>query len=263
MAYELISLSLEDGVATLTLNRPEVLNSFNRSMAMELQDALGAVASNPDVRAVLLTGSGRAFSAGQDLKEAMAPDGDPLPDLGDIVRESYNPLIRLIRSMEKPVVCAVNGVAAGAGANLALACDILLAAEDTAFVQGFSRIGLIPDTGGTWFLPRIVGFHRAAAMMMLGDRITAGKARELGMVYEVVPGPDLLERARALARTLASQPTRGLGLTKRALNRSYQHGLEDQLQLEEDLQREAGGTEDYREGVAAFLEKREPTFRGR
>lgn len=263
MAFEPISRSLEEGVATLTLNRPEVLNSFNRSMALALQQALQSASSDSDVRAVLITGSGRAFCAGQDLGEAAPQSEGSAPDLGEIVRESYNPLIRLIRSMEKPVVCAVNGVAAGAGANLALACDVILAAEDAVFLQGFSRLGLIPDTGGTWLLPRIVGFHRAAAMMMFGEPVTADEALDLGMVYEVVPSPDLMTRAGALARRLASQATRGLGLTKRALNHSQENTLEDQLRLEEELQREAGGTEDFREGLAAFLEKRAPNFRGR
>ena len=195
MAYEHLSCTVRDGVATAVLQRPEVLNAFNRAMALELQAALASFAEDEAVRAVLLTGSGRAFCAGQDLAEAVTPEGDPHPDLGAIVRESYNPLVRLIRSMEKPVIGAVNGVAAGAGANLALACDILLAAEGASFVQGFSRIGLIPDTGGTYFLPRLVGLHRATAMMMLGDRLTAGQARDMGLVHEVVPGEELLERA--------------------------------------------------------------------
>jgi 2-(1,2-epoxy-1,2-dihydrophenyl)acetyl-CoA isomerase len=263
MAYEHISCVLADGVATLTLMRPDVLNSFNRAMALELQDALGAVGADPEVRAVILTGSGRAFCAGQDLSEAAAPPGEPLPDLGNIVRDSYNPLIRLIRSMEKPVICAVNGVAAGAGANLALACDIVLAAEEASFIQGFSKIGLIPDTGGSWVLPRLVGFHRAAAMMMLGDKVPAARAHELGMVYEVVPGEGLVERATEMACKLAAEPTRGLGLTKKALNLSAANSLDAQLELEEELQRECGETEDFREGVSAFLEKRKPEFKGR
>lgn len=266
MAYELIVHTFREGVATVTLNRPQVLNSFNRAMAAELRDALDAVAADPAVRAVLLTGSGRAFCAGQDLAEA-APEGDPadgpLPDLGDIVSDSYNPIVRRIRTLEKPVVCAVNGVAAGAGANLALACDLLVAAEEAFFVQSFSQVGLIPDTGGTFFLPRAVGLHRAMAMALLGQRVTATQARDWGMVHEVVPLTSLEETARELARRLASGATRGFGLTKRALNQSLHNDLETQLQLEAALQREAGTTRDYREGVAAFLEKRKPEFTGK
>lgn len=262
MAYQHIGYTLREGVATLVLDRPEVLNSFNRAMASELQDALRAAAADPAVRALLLTGRGRAFCAGQDLGEAAPPDAESLPDLGDIVHDSYNPIVRLLRSLEKPVVCAVNGVAAGAGANLALACDILIAAEEASFIQSFSKIGLIPDTGGTFFLPRIVGLHRATAMMMLGTPVSAARAKELGMVHEVVAQSALLDMAQDLARSLASQATRGLGLTKRALNQSLGNDLDAQLELEENLQREAGSTRDYQEGVAAFLEKRIPDFTG-
>jgi 2-(1,2-epoxy-1,2-dihydrophenyl)acetyl-CoA isomerase len=262
MAYQFITCALTEGVATITLDRPEVLNALNRAMALELQLTLGAVAKDPAVRAVLLTGNGRAFCAGQDLSEAVPPSG-LLPDIGDIVRDSYNPIVRLLRSIEKPVICAVNGVAAGAGANLAIACDILIAAEEAAFIQSFAKIGLIPDTGGTFFLPRLVGLHRATAMMMLGERVTAARAREIGIVHEVVPHSVLGETAFSLARSLASQATRGLGLTKRALNRSLSNNLDAQLEFEEELQREAGGTKDYEEGVRAFLEKRKPEFTGR
>lgn len=262
MAYEHITYTLSEGVATILLDRPEVLNSFNRAMAAELQEALRSAAEDPSVRALLLTGQGRAFCAGQDLSEAVHAEAATLPDLGDFVHDSYNPIVRLLRSMEKPVVCAVNGVAAGAGANLALACDILIASEDASFIQSFSRIGLIPDTGGTFFLPRIVGLHRAAAMMMLGNRVPAARAKEAGMVHEVVPGSTLFDTATELARSLASRATRGLGLTKRALNQSLGNDLAAQLELEEELQREAGSTRDYQEGVAAFLEKRKPNFTG-
>jgi 2-(1,2-epoxy-1,2-dihydrophenyl)acetyl-CoA isomerase len=261
MAYQFIDGTIAEGVATITLNRPDVLNSFNRAMATELQLTLGAVGKDPAVRAVLLTGAGRAFCAGQDLAEAVPPDGPP-PDLGDIVKASYNPLVRLIRAIEKPVVCAVNGVAAGAGANLALACDILIAAEEASFIQSFSKIGLIPDTGGTFFLPRLVGLHRATALMFLGEKIGAAKARELGLVHEVVPHSVLQETAFSMARMFASQATRGFGLTKRALNRSLGTDLDAQLEFEEELQREAGRTTDYEEGVRAFLEKRKPHFTG-
>jgi 2-(1,2-epoxy-1,2-dihydrophenyl)acetyl-CoA isomerase len=261
MAYQYITCTLAEGVATVTLDRPDVLNSFNRGMATELQLTLGALAKDPTVRAILLTGAGRAFCAGQDLTEAVPAEG-PLPDLGDIVHAGYNPIVRLIRSIEKPVICAVNGVAAGAGANLALACDILIAAEEASFIQSFSKIGLIPDTGGTFFLPRLVGMHRATAMMFLGEKVGAVRAKELGLVHEVVPHSVLHDTAFGLARTLAAQATRGFGLTKRALNRSLASDLDAQLELEEELQREAGKTKDYAEGVRAFLEKRKPNFTG-
>jgi 2-(1,2-epoxy-1,2-dihydrophenyl)acetyl-CoA isomerase len=261
MAYQFITCTLAEGVATITLDRPDVLNSFNRAMASELQLTLGALGKDPAVRAILITGNGRAFCAGQDLSEAV-PEGGPRPDLGDIVHASYNPIVRLIRGVEKPVVCAVNGVAAGAGANLALACDILIAAEDASFIQSFAKIGLIPDTGGTFFLPRLVGLHRATAMMMLGEKVTAARAKELGLVHDVVPHSVLMDTATSLARALAAQATRGFGLTKRALNRSLGADLDTQLEFEEELQREAGKTHDYQEGVQAFLEKRKPNFTG-
>jgi 2-(1,2-epoxy-1,2-dihydrophenyl)acetyl-CoA isomerase len=234
-------------------------------MAAELRDALESLGRDSAVRAILLTGAGRAFCAGQDLGEAAPGEGRdaaPPPDLGEIVRSSFNPLVRLIRTVEKPVVCAVNGVAAGAGANLALACDILIAAEEAVFIQSFARVGLVPDTGGTFFLPRIVGPHRAAAMMMLADRITALRAQEWGMVHQVVPGDELKDASEALARKLASGPTRGFALTKQALRESLENDLPRQLELEASLQQVAGNTEDYREGVLAFLEKREPNFKG-
>jgi 2-(1,2-epoxy-1,2-dihydrophenyl)acetyl-CoA isomerase len=250
-----------DGVAKLTLNRPDVLNSFNRAMAKQLVDALAGVAADSAARAVLLTGAGRGFCAGQDLAEA-APKDAPIPDLGDIVRDSYNPVIRAIRKLEKPVVCAVNGVAAGAGANLALACDIVFASRDAAFIQSFSKIGVIPDSGGTFLLPRIVGLHRASVLTMLAERVSADQAREWGMVYEVCEPDKLVERALTVAQHLATQPTRGLGLIKRGFNRSLGIDLDGQLDFEEELQREAGRTADYAEGVRAFLEKRKPAFIG-
>lgn len=262
MDYQFIRYSLEQGVATITLCRPEVLNSFNRAMAKEVQGALARIASDHAVRAVLLTGDGRGFCAGQDLAEATAGDIGSI-DLGDIVKSNYAPMVTAIRYLEKPVVCAVNGVAAGAGANLAFACDIVLAADNAAFIQSFSRIGLVPDTGGTFFLPRLVGTARAVAMMFLADKVSARQALEYGMIYDVVPAGELLEKATALARRLAAMPTRALGLTKRALNESSGNDLVSQLVLEEELQRAAGQTEDYAEGVRAFLEKRTPTYAGR
>ena len=263
MTYEHILFEPEHGVARIVLNRPDVLNSFNRLMARELADALAAVEADGALRAVLLTGAGRAFCAGQDLAEASPrPDGS-LPDLGEFVRHGYNPIVRAIRTLEKPVVCAVNGVAAGAGANLALACDIVIAASDASFIQSFAKIGVIPDSGGTFILPRIVGLQRASAMAMLADKVTAAQALEWGMVYRVVDGPALEETAQSIATKLASQPTRGLGLIKRAFNRSLGIDLNAQLDYEETLQREAGRTADYAEGVRAFLEKRAPRFEGR
>lgn len=251
-----------EGVATVTLNRPDVLNSFTRPMARELCDALSRAGGDDTIRAVVLTGSGRGFCAGQDLAEA-APRGRELPDLGDIVRDSYNPVIRAIRKLEKPVICAVNGVAAGAGANLAFACDIVFASSTATFVQSFAKIGVIPDSGGTFILPRLVGLHRATVMTMLAEKMSAEQARDWGLVYMVVEPNALLETATGTARQLATQPTRALGLIKRGFNKSLGIDLDAQLDFEEELQREAGRTADYAEGVHAFLEKRKPVFTGR
>lgn len=263
MPFEHLIVELVDGVSRITLDRPDVLNSFNARMASELREALDAAAADDAVRAVLLTGAGRGFCAGQDLAEVSPrPDGS-LPDLGEIVARQYNPVIRAIRAIEKPVVAAVNGVAAGAGANLAFACDIVIAAEEASFIQSFSRIGLIPDSGGTFILPRLVGMARATALAMLGDRLTAPKALEWGLIWQVVPFATLAETARAVAAQLATQPTRGLGLIKRGLDRSWANDLDAQLDLEVELQSEAGRTADYAEGVRAFLEKRKPRFEGR
>ena len=259
----LIQVETSQGVRTIRLHRPAVLNSFNREMAAQLRDALAGAAADDAVRAVLLTGSGRAFCAGQDLAEVVPAAGEPMPDLGAIVARDYNPVIRAIRTMEKPVVCAVNGIAAGAGANLAFACDIVVAAEEASFVQSFCKVGLIPDSGGTFMLPRLVGVARASALALLGDKVSATQARDWGMIWQVVPGAQLQEAAFALAAQLATQPTRGLGLIKRGLNASLGHSLDAQLAMEEGLQREAGYTADYAEGVTAFLEKRKPAFTGR
>ena len=254
-----IEINIEDQVCIIKLNRPKVFNSFNKEMAFELQEILDNCEKNPAVRSILLTAEGKAFCAGQDLQELTAPDG---PELSDIVREHYNPIIKRIRSIEKPIVCAVNGVAAGAGANIALACDITIAGESVAFIQAFSKIGLIPDSGGTFFLPRSIGMQKATALMMLADKVMAADAEKMGMIYKVCPDESLMEETLKVAKKLATLPTIGLGLTKRALNKSITNDLTAQLALEDELQTAAGKTYDYNEGVAAFLEKRKPKFKG-
>jgi 2-(1,2-epoxy-1,2-dihydrophenyl)acetyl-CoA isomerase len=250
---------LRGQVAVLTLNRPTVFNSFNREMALLLQKALKDCAKNPAIRSIYLTGNGKAFCAGQDLQEVTAKDG---PSLTQIIEEHYNPIIELLRGIEKPIVCGVNGVAAGAGANIALACDITVAAESASFIQAFSKIGLIPDSGGTYFLPRIIGRQKASALMMLGEKVSAEEAERIGMIYRVVPDESFADEAFAIAEKLSVMPTKGLGLTKRALNHSLGNDLTTQLAVEDQLQTEAGNTYDYQEGVQAFLEKRKPKFKG-
>ena len=254
-----ILYSLEGAVARITLNRPAVFNSFNREMALALQKALQEAADDAAARAVYLTGEGKAFCAGQDLQEVT---GENPPSFPTILGEHYNPIIKLIREMEKPVVCAVNGVAAGAGANIALACDITVAKASASFIQAFSKIGLIPDSGGTFFLPRLIGMQKATALMMLGEKVSAADAEVLGMIYKVYSEEDFEKESWKLAEKLSQMPTLGLGLTKRALNRSLESTLYKQLAIEEELQSLAGQTQDYQEGVAAFLEKRAPEFKG-
>ncbi len=251
---------INNGVYTIYLNRPEVYNSFNREMALELQSALDKAEENPDIRCIVITGSGKAFSAGQDLGEVT---GENPPSFNTILGEHYNPIISRIRSIEKPVIAAVNGVAAGAGANIALCCDIVLASVNASFIQAFSKIGLIPDSGGTFFLPRLIGFQKASALMMTGEKVSATEAERLGMIYKVIEDEDFTAEVEKLSVQMANMPTKGLGLTKKALNRSFFNDLESQLQVEDDLQFQAGSTQDYKEGVNAFIEKRKPEFKGR
>ncbi|MBA3403446.1 MAG: 2-(1,2-epoxy-1,2-dihydrophenyl)acetyl-CoA isomerase [Gemmatimonadaceae bacterium] len=261
MSYQFILAEDTGSVMKITLNRPDVLNSFNGEMAGELHAALGRARDERGVRAVLITGAGRAFCAGQDLS-AVPPAVDGKLDLGAMVRATYNPVIKAIRELEKPVVCAVNGVAAGAGANIAIACDIVIAAVNASFIQSFSKIGLVPDSGGSFFLPRSAGLPMATAMMMLGDKVSAERALEMGMIYKVCAADSLATESMALAGRLSEMPTRGLGLTKRLLNASLSNDLNAQLDAEEAMQREAGHTHDFTEGVAAFREKRQPQFTG-
>jgi 2-(1,2-epoxy-1,2-dihydrophenyl)acetyl-CoA isomerase len=235
------------------------LNAFDKKAALALQSRLDEAAAATEVRAVLLTGTGKGFSAGQDLAEVVDPTG---PSMAQILSEHYNPIVRRIRSIEKPVVAAVNGVAAGAGANIALCCDVVLASEEAVFIQAFSKIGLIPDSGGTWFLPRLIGWQKASALMMTGDRVTAKEAESMGMVYRVVPAAGFMEAAMDMAKNLALMPTRSFAFTKQALNESFRNTLDEQLDLEDRLQQRAAATSDYREGVEAFLAKRKPDFKG-
>lgn len=246
-------------VARITLNRPKVYNSFNREMALALQEQLDACKKDPEVRAIYLTGAGKAFCAGQDLQEVVGEDAPPLTK---ILSEHYNPIVSRIREIEKPVVAAVNGVAAGAGANIAFACDVVVAKESASFIQAFSKIGLIPDSGGTFFLPRLIGWQRASALMMLGDKVAAKDAEAMGMLYKVFADDDFEAESWKLAETLSQMPTKGLGYTKRALNQSLSSDLSRQLAIEDELQSAAGQTKDYAEGVQAFLEKRKPNFTG-
>ncbi|TJY37126.1 enoyl-CoA hydratase-related protein [Pontimicrobium aquaticum] len=261
MSNNSILLKIENKIAFITLNRPEVFNSFNREMALTLQDTLEVCEKDDEVRAIVLTGSGKAFCAGQDLKEVTSPELNP--GFKKILEEHYNPIILRIRNIEKPIIAAVNGVAAGAGANIALACDIVVANQKAHFIQAFSLIGLIPDSAGTFFLPRLIGFQKATALAMLGNKISAEEAERLGMIYKFVPSEEFEETTHRIALKLANMPTKALGLIKKTFNQSLTNSLEEQLALESKHQIEAAGTEDYAEGVAAFIEKRTPNFKGK
>ncbi len=262
MAYQNILFQIDKGVACLTLNRPDSLNSFTADMHAEVAQVLTEAAESDAVRAVVITGAGRGFCAGQDLNDRNVAPGQRV-DLGESVKTFYNPLIKRITGMNKPVLCAVNGVAAGAGANIALCCDLVFAARSAKFVESFAMLGLIPDSGGSWHLPRLVGMARAKGMAMLMPKITAEQAKEWGLIWEVVDDEVLLPTVMALAEHLATQPTLGFAFTKQAFNASMTNTLDQQLALEEALMRQAGFSEDYAEGVAAFLEKRTPNYKGR
>lgn len=249
----------ESGLAKITLNRPEKYNSFTQEMAKAFQAALDDVKDDNDIRAVVITGNGKAFCAGQDLAEAVADNG---LELEEIVREHYNPIIKRITSLEKPVIAGINGVAAGAGANIALSCDIVVATESASFIQAFSKIGLIPDSGGTYFLQRLIGQQKASAIMMLGDKISAQEAERIGMIYKYFADEEFEEQLNKLAQKISKMPTKGLAFTKKLLQLSWDSSLEMQLESEKEYQVKAANTYDYKEGTAAFLEKRKPAFKG-
>jgi len=262
MSYQNILFDLADGIARITLNRPDKLNSFNNAMHVELREALTRT-REAGARVLLITGAGRGFCSGQDLADRVVADGAPPPDLGLSIETNYKPLALTLRSLPMPVICAVNGVAAGAGANLALACDIVLAARSASFIQAFCKIGLMPDCGGSYTLPRLVGSARALGLTLLGDKLPAEQAAEWGMIWKCVDDEQLMPEAEAMARHFASAPTKGLAAIKRALNASADNTLEAQLNVERDTQRELGHSDDYREGVRAFMEKRKPEFKGK
>ncbi len=254
-----ILFHIENGIANITLNRPDKLNSFNREMTLLLQAKLDEAASLHEVRCLYLTGAGKGFCAGQDLAEVVDPEG---PGMQKILSEHYNPIITRLRNMPKPIIAAVNGVAAGAGANIAFACDIVVAAQSASFIQAFSKIGLIPDSGGTYILPRLIGWQKASALMMLGDKLSAADAEKMGMLYKVFPDDDFTEACKKIAVTLSQMPTKALAYIKHALNQSATNNLETQLQLEDEYQQKAAATNDFKEGVLSFLEKRSPVFKG-
>jgi len=254
-----ILFNIEDSTAFITLNRPDKLNAFNREMSLLLQEKLDECGSNPEIRCVYITGAGKGFSAGQDLAEVADPNG---PGLQRILPEHYNPIVTCLRNIPKPVVAAINGVAAGAGANIALACDVVVAAASASFIQAFSKLGLIPDSGGTYTLPRLIGWQKASALMMLGEKISAADAEKMGMLYKVFSDETFEAESKKIAATLSKMPTRGLAYTKTVLNLSATNTLEEQLSVEDKYQQRAGSTADFKEGMMAFLEKRIPQFKG-
>ncbi|ENX37949.1 2-(1,2-epoxy-1,2-dihydrophenyl)acetyl-CoA isomerase PaaG [Acinetobacter courvalinii] len=263
MDYNNIIVEEKNAVGYLTFNRPQALNSFNVDMHREVAEVLNLWAKKTEVRCIVISGEGRGFCAGQDLGDRVVDPNAAAPDLGYSIETYYNPLIRTLVNMPKPVICAVNGVAAGAGANIALACDLVIAAKSANFVQAFCRLGLVPDSGGTWFLPRAVGHARAMGLALLGDKLPAEIAKEWGMIWDVAEDSELKSKVTELAERLAKQPTFGLSLIKKALHQSSNHSFDEQMHLERDFQRIAGRSEDYREGVQAFMNKREPNFQGR
>jgi 2-(1,2-epoxy-1,2-dihydrophenyl)acetyl-CoA isomerase len=264
MQYENIQFEISGGIAKLTLNRPDKLNSFTQAMHLEVRHALAITATDPSARVLVLTGAGRGFCAGQDLADrAVAPGAEAKrADLGDSVEQYYAPLVLSLRALPMPVICAVNGVAAGAGANLALACDIVLAARSASFIEAFSKLGLIPDTGGTWHLPRLIGQARATGLAMLGEKLGAEKAEQWGLIWKCVDDDKLMEETMAMAIHFASAATKGLAFTKKAFQASYANTLPQQLKLEGEMMRELGFSHDYQEGVAAFMAKRPANFKG-
>jgi 2-(1,2-epoxy-1,2-dihydrophenyl)acetyl-CoA isomerase len=262
MSFSTITYQLDQGVAVLTLNRPASLNSFNTLMHDEVREAMKDARDNSEVRCLVITAAGRGFCAGQDLSDRSVKVSDEAPDLGESVEKNYNPLIRNIMTMEKPVLCAVNGVAAGAGASIALACDIVLAAKSAKFIQAFCKIGLVPDSGGTFNLVRALGLPRAKALALLGDKLSAEQAQNWGMIWQCVEDEKLMDETMALALHLATQPTKGLAKIKELMNNSFSTPMHQQLELEKYAMRDLGRTSDYREGVSAFMEKRQPTFTG-
>jgi 2-(1,2-epoxy-1,2-dihydrophenyl)acetyl-CoA isomerase len=262
LSYESIQFQIENGIAVLTLNRPDRLNSFTQAMHGEVRDALDKLQADKSARVLVLTGAGRGFCAGQDLNDRAVEPGAPGVDLGESVEKFYAPLVTTLRTLPMPVICAVNGVAAGAGANLALACDIVLAAKSASFIEAFCKLGLIPDTGGTWVLPRLIGPARAMGLALLGDKLPAEKAEQWGLIWRAVADEDLMKEAMAMAEHFAKAPTKGLAFTKKAMLASWTNTLEEQLRMEAGMMRELGYSHDYREGVAAFIEKRQPNFNG-
>lgn len=263
LGYTHVEFAIDAGLAILTLNRPDRLNSFNTEMHAEVKQVFETIKHDSGVRCLLITGSGRGFCAGQDLSDRAVSATGEAPDLSASIEQNYNPLIRNITGLAMPVICAVNGVAAGAGANIALACDLVLAAKSASFIQSFNKLGLVPDSGGTWMLPKLVGTARAMRLCLLGEKVNAEDALQMGMIAQVHEDDQLLEHAMALGAQLAKAPTKGLGLIKRAIQASSDNSLDEQLELEKELQGIAGKSEDYQEGVAAFMEKREPNYKGK